>query len=51
MNDVDGPYVAERMYRDIFKNGRLGLASVPYALDAAVTDLRKNGVCQQVGAV
>jgi hypothetical protein len=44
MNDVDGPYVAQRVYRHIFRDGRLNLDSVPYALDDAVNELRKSGV-------
>jgi CHAT domain-containing protein len=44
MNDVDGPFVAKRVYSNIFEDGRLDLAAVPYALDDAVTALRKSGV-------
>ena len=43
MNDVDGPFMAERIYRPIFKGGKLDLAAVPYALDDAVRQLRESG--------
>jgi hypothetical protein len=44
MNDLDGPFVAQRIYRDIFRDGYLDLRAVPYALDAAVRDLQETGV-------
>jgi hypothetical protein len=44
MNDVDGPFVAKRVYSNIFQDGRINLAAVPYALDDAVTALRESGV-------
>jgi CHAT domain-containing protein len=43
MNDVDGPFVAERVYRAIFLDGKLDLNAVPYALDGAVRELRESG--------
>jgi CHAT domain-containing protein len=43
MNDVDGPFVAERVYRAIFRDGKLDLNAVPYALDGAVRALRESG--------
>jgi CHAT domain-containing protein len=43
MNDVDGPFVAERVYRAIFLDGKLDLTAVPYALDGAVRELRESG--------
>jgi hypothetical protein len=43
MDDVDGPFVAERVYREIFRDGKLDLNAVPYALDAAVRQLRETG--------
>jgi hypothetical protein len=43
MNDLDGPFVAERVYKQIFVDGQLDLDAVPYALDAAVQALRKAG--------
>jgi hypothetical protein len=44
MNDVDGPFVAKRVYSNIFRGEQLNLAAIPYALDDAVTALRKSGV-------
>jgi hypothetical protein len=44
MNDVDGPFIAERVYRSIFRSGQLDLASVPFALHDAVRELRESGV-------
>jgi hypothetical protein len=44
MNDLDGPFIAQRVYRTIFQNGKLDLRTVPYALDAAVRELRESGV-------
>jgi hypothetical protein len=43
MNDLDGPFIAERVYRAIFRDGKLDLSAVPYALDAAVRELRESG--------
>lgn len=40
MNDEDGPYVAKRFYKEVFKSGKIDVDSVPYALDDAVTALR-----------
>jgi hypothetical protein len=44
MNDLDGPFIAERVYRSSFQEGKLNLDAVPYALDAAVRELRESGV-------
>jgi hypothetical protein len=44
MNDLDGPFIAERVYRDIFYQGKLNLGAVPHALDRAVNELREAGV-------
>jgi hypothetical protein len=44
MNDVDGPFVAERVYSKVFRDGYLDLAAIPYALDDAITELRKLGL-------
>jgi hypothetical protein len=44
MNDIDGPFMAERIYRRIFRDGILDLSAVPYALDDAVQALRNSGV-------
>jgi hypothetical protein len=44
MNDMDGPFMAEHIYTQIFKEGHLDLVAVPYALDRAVRRLRETGV-------
>jgi hypothetical protein len=44
MNDVDGPFMAERVYRAVFRGGHLDLAAVPFALHDAVRELRESGV-------
>jgi hypothetical protein len=44
MNDLDGPFMAQRIYSRIFKDGKLDLGAVPYALDDAVRQLRESGV-------
>jgi hypothetical protein len=43
MNDLDGPFIAQRVYKAIFRHGRLDLDSVPHTLDAAVRELRETG--------
>jgi hypothetical protein len=43
MNDVDGPFVAERMYKRIISDGHMDLDAVPYALDEAGRELRAIG--------
>jgi hypothetical protein len=43
MNDVDGPFMAEKIYSRIFKDGVLNMGLVPYALDDAVRELRESG--------
>jgi CHAT domain-containing protein len=43
MDDVDGPFIAERVYRAIFRDGKLDLNAVPHALDGAVKELRESG--------
>jgi hypothetical protein len=44
MDDVDGPFIAKRVYSAIFKDGHLDLGVVPWALDNAVRELRESGV-------
>jgi hypothetical protein len=44
MNDIDGPFVAERVYKRVFRDGVLSLDLVPYALDSAIAELRQRGV-------
>ena len=44
MADVDGPEVAETVYKEILKKDRLEADVIPYALDEAVQSLRRKGV-------
>lgn len=46
MGDVDGPSVAKRVYQEIFSTGQelLDPDDVAYGLDAAIRELRKEGV-------
>jgi hypothetical protein len=44
MDDIDGPFMAERIYKRIFREGRLDMSAVPYAVDDAVRKLRASGV-------
>lgn len=44
MDDVDGPFMARLIYSRIFQEGKLDLGAVPYAVDAAVRQLRESGV-------
>lgn len=46
MGDVDGPIVAKRVYQELFANNAeyLDPDSIPYALDAAVLDLKQRGL-------
>jgi hypothetical protein len=44
MNDLDGPFIAERVYKYIFRDGQLDIDVVPFALDEAVRELRDKGV-------
>jgi hypothetical protein len=46
MNDMDRPFMAKRVYSNIFQDGRLDLTAVPYALDDAVAELRGSGVSE-----
>lgn len=43
MVDFDGPFMAEQIYSRIFKDGRLNLDAVPYAVDESVRLLRESG--------
>lgn len=43
MNDIDGPFMAERVYKRLFRSGRLDLSVLPYALDDAARELRELG--------
>jgi hypothetical protein len=44
MHDEDGPKIAQNVYDSLFQNPELQLDHIPYALDAAVRALRKEGV-------
>lgn len=44
MDDFDGPFMAKRIYSQIFKEGHLNLEAVPFAVDDAVRQLRESGV-------
>lgn len=44
MNDVDGPFIAERIYKHMFQAGYLDMSEVAYAVDHAVQELRETGV-------
>lgn len=44
MDDIDGPFVAERVYKRIFHGGSLDISLVPHAIDEAIQDLRTSGV-------
>jgi hypothetical protein len=43
MSDLDGPFIAERVYKSMFREGRLDLSVAPYALSDAVRELRESG--------
>lgn len=43
MNDIDGPFMAEAIYKRVFRNGGLDLTVLPYALDDAARELRELG--------
>jgi hypothetical protein len=44
MGDDDGPAVAKMVYEMLFAEEALDADAVPYALDAAVQQLRKRGL-------
>lgn len=44
MSDSDGPVVAEEFYRNLLSHEVIDYNAVPFALDAAVSRLRKQGV-------
>jgi hypothetical protein len=46
MSDIDGPMVAKRVYEELFHANAeyLDPDAIPYALDAAVADLRAEGL-------
>jgi hypothetical protein len=42
MKDSDGPVIAKHFYEKLFENEVIDADSIPYALDDAVTALRKS---------
>jgi hypothetical protein len=44
MGDEDGPTVARKVYATLFAQDSISAEDVPYALDAAVQDLRWSGL-------
>jgi hypothetical protein len=44
MEDSDGPQVAKLFYERLFAEDVITLNTIPYALDYAVSELRKSGV-------
>jgi hypothetical protein len=44
MEDIDGPQVAKLFYERLFAEDIITLDAIPYALDYAVSELRKRGV-------
>jgi hypothetical protein len=44
MTDEDGPQVAKFFYESLFARDQISLDDIPYALDYAVTQLRRSGV-------
>jgi hypothetical protein len=43
MSDIDGPWVAQRVYESILSKETFELEDIPYALDDAVRELRERG--------
>jgi hypothetical protein len=44
MSDMDGPFIARRVYQNIIRDGCLVPSMVPLALENAVRELRATGV-------
>lgn len=44
MGDVDGPIIAQKVYEELFSRENLELDDIPYALEAAVQELRDQEV-------
>jgi hypothetical protein len=44
MSDDDGPFVTKLFYNKLFEKTEIGVDDIPYALDYAVTELKKSGV-------
>jgi hypothetical protein len=43
MNDQDGPSMAKQFYESLFAVDKITTEDIPYAMDYAVTELRKAG--------
>jgi hypothetical protein len=44
MQDIDGPFIAQRVYGQICQNGEIDYSAVSFALDEAIRELRESGV-------
>jgi hypothetical protein len=44
MDDIDGPFMAKRIYKRIFQNGTVDMSAVPFAVHEAIKELRESGV-------
>jgi hypothetical protein len=44
MQDIDGPFMAERVYQRICNDRQIDYSSVPWVLDEAVHKLQEIGV-------
>jgi hypothetical protein len=44
MGDEDGPFIAEHFYKKMLNDKAIDFDAIPYALDHAVSELRKKGV-------
>jgi hypothetical protein len=44
MNDIDGPVVARLFYERLLAGAEINTSSIAYALDYAVTELRRSGI-------
>jgi hypothetical protein len=47
MNDADGPLVAALFYEKLFEEEVITVDAIPYALDYAVSELRKSGATSE----
>jgi hypothetical protein len=51
MRDADGPSIAKAFYKHLFESGVIDVTTIAYALDHAVTALRKTGAPPERWAV
>jgi hypothetical protein len=47
MNDADGPLVATLFYEKLFEEEVITVDAIPYALDYAISELRKSGAAPE----